>query len=84
MILPRFLHFYPGYTAQSALDEYVITFFSLVNAMFRLEARYAMDRIVENSVPHADKGYGTKVMDELKKQAKGLHGILQEVRTIKK
>lgn len=83
MIVPQFLRFYSGYTAQTVLDEYAITFFSLVNAMFRLQATEYLNLVQVNAIPHMKESDARPAIEELKKNAKGLHGIIQEVRNIK-
>jgi hypothetical protein len=81
--VPQFLRFYGGYTVNKLMDERAITFFSLANAMYRIKADESLDRINTSSVPHMDKSGARSVIDGYKKQSKGLHGIIQEVRSIK-
>lgn len=75
--MPEFLRFYQGYTHQSLLDTPAQTFFSFVNSMFRIKANESLDRITEHN---ADQ----EVLDNLKKKSTGIHGILEEVRTVER
>lgn len=83
MMVPQFIRFYPGYTRQSVLGEYAVTFFALVNAMYRLKAEEMMDSIVTTTAGMAESKDRANVLDQLRKAAKGLHGILQEVRNVR-
>ena len=70
------------YTADDTLNEYAKRFFSLSNAMYRIRAQEGLDTITYISAGLG--GDGSKdVVGNLLKQTKGLHGIVQEVRTIK-
>lgn len=83
MILPQFIRFY-GYTAEQAFDTLARTFFALVNSMYQLQADERLSRITDSSVAFSGGEQGDKIVSELTKQSKGLHGIVQEVRNIKK
>lgn len=83
MMLPEFMRFYK-YTASQTLDEFAVTFFALLNSMHRLQAREAIQTIAYNSAAFSGGKEASSIMDNLKKQEKGLHGIVQEVRSIKK
>lgn len=76
MVVPQFLRFYGGYTISSVLQEYAITFFGLVNSMFRIQAKEALSIIASNN---AD----AEIVKDLQQASKGVHGIVQEVRNIK-
>ena len=80
MIVPQFLRFYQGYTAESVLSEYAIRFFALLNSMFRLEAE---EKISTAVLVSAGVNGNDEVIENLKKQSRGLHGILNEVKTAK-
>lgn len=81
MMIPEFIRFY-SYTTKQALGEFAVTFFSLINAMYRLQAKESLNDIMAVSVGNAGKD-GDSAVAELNKQAKGLHGIIQEVRIVK-
>lgn len=83
MIIPQFLRFYGGYTNQSLLNEYAVTFFSLINDLFRIQAVETIDGILEVSAGMASGSDRQEVLAKLNKQAEGLKGIIKEVRTIK-
>lgn len=80
MILPQFLRFYNGYTVKSVMAEYAVTFFSLVNDMYRLKADEILDGITSVSVGMSGD---QSAVEKLQKSSKGLKGIVQEVRTVK-
>jgi len=81
MMIPEFMRFY-SYTLTQALDEYAVAFFSLINSMYLLMAREQIRDIVSVSTGMAGKD-GQSTVDELKKQERGLHGVVEEVRTVK-
>lgn len=81
MVVPRFLRFYSGYTLTSVLDEYAVRFFSLLNSMFRIQADEQLASI--ESIAVANNG-NTEMIQSLQKKSQGLHGIIEEVRTVKK
>ena len=83
MIVPQFLRFYTGYTSQSLMDEFAVTFFSLVNSMFRLKAEEMIDEINAVTVGMADNSERQEVLSKLSKSTRGKHGILQEVRIVR-
>lgn len=79
----EFVHYYPGYTVESALREYAVTFYALLGAMYRIKA---MDRIDDTYGRIASRAGGAGLDDYLKeqrRQAGGGHAILEEVLTIK-
>ena len=78
------MSFYQGYTASAVLDEYAVTFFSLVNAMYRIKSKEMLEDIQIISTPNMKKDDANKIIAQLRKGTKGLHGILEEVRNIKK
>jgi hypothetical protein len=82
MMIPEFMRFY-SYSVANAMDEFAVTFFSLINCMYRLQAKETMNDVVAVSTAMAGKE-ASSVMDELKKQERGLAGIVDEVRVIKK
>lgn len=81
MIVPEFMRFY-GYTVAKALDEFAIAFFSLVNSMYRIQAKETLSNILSVSAGMSGKE-GKEIVRKLEKQSKGLQGIIQEVRNIK-
>ncbi len=72
------MRFY-GYSASSTLDEYARTFFGLLNQMFSIQAEEALTNINTTSAAMSGKD-GQSVIDGYKKQAGGLHSIVQETR----
>lgn len=82
MMIPEFIRFY-SYTVSQALDEYAVTFFSLINSMYRLQAQEQLSSIMTVSAGMAGGKEASGTISALEKQAKGLHGIVQEVRNIK-
>lgn len=81
MIVPQFIRFY-GYTLAQTLDEYAVSFFSLVNSMYRIQARENIDGALRVSLGMSGKE-GQNTLHKLEKEAEGLHGILKEVRNVK-
>lgn len=79
MIVPKFMRFY-GYTASQALSERAQTFFALVNSMYRVQAEDSIRDIVNTSA--AMNGH-QETIAELRKQERGVAGIVREVRGIK-
>ena len=79
MVMPEFMRFY-SYTASEALYEYAQTFFSLLNSMYRLQAKESMRDITNASAAFSGE---KSVIKELEKQERGKHGLVQEVRVVK-
>ena len=82
MIVPEFIRFY-GYTAEQVLDELAVRFFSLVNSMYRLQARESLVSITNHLTASAGGDEAQKTIEALHKQEKGLTGVLQEVETLR-
>jgi hypothetical protein len=81
MIVPQFMRFY-HYSLADTLDEFAVSFFSLVNSMFRIKARENIDGALRVSLGMSGKE-GRSTLKKLEKESQGLHGILQEVRNVK-
>lgn len=84
MIVPEFIRFYQGYTVSSVLAEFATTFFSLVNSMYRLQADETINRINETAIGMAETKDRSNAIEKLQKQAKGIHGIVEEVKTVER
>ena len=84
MIVPQFLRFYGGYTADSLLSEYAVRFFSLVNSMYRLESSEKIDNVHAITIANAEPKDRESALKALEKSSKGLHGIIEEVKTVKR
>ncbi len=82
MIIPEFIRFY-GYTATEVLDELATRFFTLVNAMYRLQATESLLHINTTSVAMAGGQEAQSTISALEKQEKGLDGVLSEVNTLR-
>jgi hypothetical protein len=78
----EFIRFY-GYTAEQALGEYAKRFFALCNSMYRIAGKESLELLVINSNAMSGGDDASRLADNLKKQAKGNHAILQEVKVIK-
>ena len=78
-MIPEAMRFY-----SQSLDEILlmkaVSFFSLMNMMYRLQAEESM-----RQVANVNAGFsgGKDYMNDLQKQSKGIHGIVEEVRTVK-
>lgn len=81
MMIPQYRRFYGG-SIQDILSEYATTFFSMVNAMYRIQADEALMNIT--TVSAGMSGKNGDLVHQLQKQSKGAHGILQEVKNIKR
>lgn len=79
MMIPEAMRFY-GWKVNDCLDEFATTFFSMVNAMNRIQGREGLRQL---AIASAGFNGDETVHAELMKQSKGLHGILEEVRVIK-
>lgn len=73
------MRFY-GYTLADTMNEYARSFFSLVNSMYRLQAEEQIRNIEVEAVANGSN----EAFEGIKKKSKGLHGIIQEVRIVKK
>lgn len=82
MMIPEFMRFY-GYTISQVLDEMAITFFALMNSMYRLKGKESLDDLMVHSAAISGGSQAESIISELKRQSKGLHGVVEEVRTVK-
>lgn len=82
-MIPEFMRFYQ-YTTSDVLDEVAKTFFALVNAMYRIQAKESLESIQNASVAFSGGSEADNVISGLKKQHRGISGIVEEVRNIKK
>lgn len=83
MSVPKFMRFY-SYTKSETLNEWAVSFFSLLNSMYRIQADEAINNIVQISAGMSGKEGGSSVVAEYQKQSAGIHGIVEEVRTVLK
>lgn len=82
MMIPEYIRFYGG-TVDSALASHARTFFAMLNAMYSLQAKELLDHLYMTSNAFAGKE-AQSYEDALKKQVKGISGIVNEVRIAKK
>lgn len=82
MMIPEYLRFYGG-SPESVLATPARTFFAMLNAMYSLKAKELLDALYMTSNAFAGKD-AQRYEDALKKQARGISGIVDEVRVIKK
>lgn len=83
MILPMFLRFYQGYTVSSVLDEFAITFFSLVNSMGQLVASENLNNSIVASIPHMEKTNVDRITHEWTRQSEGSGKLIQEAQLVR-
>lgn len=83
MMFPEFVRFY-GYTAEEALNEYAKRFFSLINSMFRLQAKEQLSTLAITSNAYNGGKEAQNLAKKLEDQSRGNQKILEEVRVIKK
>lgn len=79
-MIPEFMRFY-NYTASDVLDEYARTFFSLVNSMLEISAKELLNNIMV--IKTAESKDGSKIIEQLYKQQRGLGAIIKEVKVVK-
>ncbi len=78
-MIPEFIRFYQ-YTLSQSLDELAVSFFALMNSMYRIQAKESLDNILQ--IATGTNG-GKEYIDGLQKQERGISGIVEEVRIIK-
>lgn len=81
MMVPQFIRFY-GYNLADTFGEYAVAFFSLVNAMYRLQASERLDGVLEVSVGMAGKD-GASTVNQLKSQSEGLGKYIREAKVVR-
>lgn len=81
MMIPEYVRYYGG-SVESVLSTYARTFFAMLNSMYSLKAKELLDDLYMTSNAFAGKE-AQSYEDALKKQAKGISGIVSEVRTVK-
>lgn len=82
MMIPEYIRFYGG-DVTSVLSTYAVTFFALLNAMYSLKAKELLDALYMTSNAFAGKD-GASYEEALKTQIKGISGVVNEVRSIKR
>lgn len=82
MMIPEYIRFYGG-TPESVLATYARTFFAMLNAMYSLKAKELLDALYMTSNAFAGKE-GQEYEQSLKTQIKGISGIVDEVRVVRK
>jgi hypothetical protein len=80
MMIPEFIRFY-NYTADQVFLERARTFFSLLNAMYRIQAKEMLDAITTVSAGMAGKE-ASGIIESLNKQKLGASKIANEVRLL--
>lgn len=83
MMIPQFIRFYQGYTVSSAMSEYAVTFFSLVNAMLRIKSEEQLNMIQATALPHMEKSDQQSVIRSLSENTKGLDDVIKQAKVIK-
>lgn len=84
MAIPQFIRFYQGYTINDLMDEFAITFFTLVNAMNRIKAEESLTQIQNNIVPNMEKADAQSTINEIKKASEGLDGYINQAMILRK
>jgi hypothetical protein len=83
MMFPEFMTFY-HYTAEQALAEYAKRFFSLLNSMYRIQAKEQYDDLMISSTAYSGGKEAESLAKKLQDRSKGNQKILEEVRIIKR
>jgi len=68
-------------TLDSVLSTYTRTFFALLNSLFQIKADEMLESIATQQAVHSEDG--RVIIDQLKKQSKGLNGLVNEVKVVK-
>lgn len=82
MIIPQFIRFY-GYTATEVMQEYAVTFFALVNAMYGLKSTEMLEAVYVGTIPNMEKKDAENAIDKIKQGSLGLEGYLEQARNIR-
>lgn len=82
MIIPRFMRFY-SYKTDEVLNEYAVTFFALLNDMFRIKADELLDLATIGALPHLEPNESKKILEHLERTSKGLRGLINEAKVLK-
>lgn len=80
-MIAEFVHFYPGYTAESALNEYAVRFYALLNAMYRLKASERIEETYSRAASQSPQL--SEYVEGQRRLAGGGHAILEEVKIVK-
>jgi hypothetical protein len=80
-MIPEYIRFYGG-TLESVLNMYTRTFFAMINSMLEIQAKEHLEYMTISAAIQSKDG--KKVVDTLLKQQKGLRGIVDEVKIVKK
>lgn len=81
MIVPQFIRFY-GYTLNQTMSEFAVSFFSLVNSMYRIEANERLNGILEVSAGMAGKE-AREVIGKLEDQSQGANKYIDQAKVLK-
>jgi len=81
MIVPQFIRFY-GYTLNQTMSEFAVSFFSLVNSMYRIEASERLNGILEVSAGMAGKE-AREVIGKLEDQSQGANKYIDQAKVLK-
>jgi hypothetical protein len=81
-MIPEYIRFYGG-TPASVLHEYARTYFAMLNQMYSLKAKELLDLLYMTNTATSSTNPDSYV-DGLKKQSRGIGGIVNEIRNIKK
>lgn len=81
MIVPQFIRFY-SYTLNETMNEFAVSFFSLVNSMYRVQASERLDGILEVATGMAGKE-ARETLNKLDEQAQGANKYIEQAKTLK-
>lgn len=83
MTVPQFLRFYQGYTINSVMDEFAVTFFTLVNAMNRIKAEESLVDIQNNLIPNMKENDAKSTVEQIKKASEGMDKYIEQAKIIR-
>lgn len=82
MIIPEFIRFY-NYSVEETLKLPARLFYTLVNSMYRLQAKEMLSNVQSTSIGMGGDKDGTYI-NHITKQLKGKDGLLREVKVVKR
>lgn len=81
MIVPQFIRFY-GYSLTEVMNEFAVSFFSLVNSMYRIQATERLEGILEVATGMSGKE-SRDVITKLEEQSEGANKYIEQAKTLK-
>ncbi len=83
-MIAEFLHFYPAYDLQKALQLYAVTFYSLYSNMYRIKGMDSMTQAQIALVGTSGGDSYSEFMQGARKQHRGIKLYIEEINTLRK